>query len=151
MPIWPSITSSARNWSHGCAVKGVVSAPAISFLDYQQIAMEEGGYGLVLEGPVGSFDKLTPGDEIEAIGKISARAGLVILVTSEFRVLFHGAAPAPEPLARAQLRSPRYLGRLVTTEGRVTDMGETSGGSYLVIGDDKNSYKLFVPYSRQVR
>src|SRR6266542_4133097 len=45
------------------AVKGVVSAPAISFLDYQQIAMEEGGYGLVLEGPVGSFDKLTPGDE----------------------------------------------------------------------------------------
>jgi signal transduction histidine kinase len=133
------------------AVKGLVSTGAISFLDYQQIAIEEGGYGLVLEGPIGSFDKLNPGDEIEVTGKIAARAGMVILVATEWRILFHGAAPKPEPVPRAQLRSHRFLGRLVTTEGRVTDMGESSGGSFLVIGDSKNSYKLFVPYSRRTR
>jgi signal transduction histidine kinase/CheY-like chemotaxis protein len=133
------------------AVKGLVSARPISFLDYQQLAMEEGGFGLILEGPPGYFDKLSPGDEIEAIGKISSRAGMVILLASEFRILFHGAAPAPEPLALAQLLSHRFLGRLVTTEGRVTDMGESSGGSYLVVGDSGSSYKLFVPYARHLR
>jgi C4-dicarboxylate-specific signal transduction histidine kinase/CheY-like chemotaxis protein len=131
-------------------VKGLVSSLPISFPDYQQLPIQEGGYGLVLEGPSGSFDKLNPGDNIAAVGKISARAGLVILQPSEApRVLLHGAAPAPEIVEREKLRSTRYLGRLVTTEGRVMDIGESSGGSYLVIGDSKNSYKLFVPYSRQ--
>ena len=131
------------------AVKGLVSSAPISFLDYQHVAIEEGGYGLVLEGTVGSFDKLNAGDEVEAVGKIQSRAGMVILLTTEFRVLFHGAAPAPEELPRTKLLSDRYLGRLVVTEGRVTDMGESSGGSYLILGDSKSSYKLFVPYSQQ--
>jgi C4-dicarboxylate-specific signal transduction histidine kinase len=131
-------------------VKGLVSARPIAFLDYQQIAIQEGGYGLVLEAPTGTFDKLNPGDEIAAVGKITVRAGMVILVpTDPPRVLFHGAAPAPEVVDRESLRGARYLGRLVTTEGRVADMGESTGGSYLIIGDSKTSYKLFVPYSRQ--
>src|SRR5690348_3022584 len=80
-------------------VKGLVSSRALSFLNYQQIPIQEGRAGLVLEGPESSFDKLTPGDEIEAIGKVSSRAGMVILQTTEFRILFHGAAPAPEGVA----------------------------------------------------
>ena len=132
------------------AVKGLVSSRPISFLDYQQLAIQEGGYGLVLEGPPGTFDKLNPGDEIEAVGKISSRAGMVILLPDR-------PAAGPVPRRRAgsrirgsrKLRGTRYLGRLVTTEGRVTDMGESTGGSFLVIGDSKNSYKLFVPFSRQ--
>jgi len=131
-------------------VKGVVASRAISFLNYQQLAIQEGGFGLLLEGPHGTFDKLNPGDEIHVVGKIAARTGMVILQPSEPpRILFHGAPPAPEVLDREKLRGTRYLGLLVTTEGRVTDMGESSGGSYLIIGDSKTSYKLFVPYSRQ--
>ena len=132
------------------SVKGLVSSRALSFLDYQQLAIEEGGYGLILEGAPASFDKFNPGDEVEAVGKISSRAGLVVLLASDVRILFHSAAPDAVPVARAQLLSHRYLGRLVTTEGRVTDMGETTGGSYLIIGDGSTSYKLFVPFSRQV-
>jgi signal transduction histidine kinase len=131
------------------AVKGVVSSRPISFLKFQQLPIQEGGYGLVLQGPPDSFDNFNPGDEIEAVGKISAVAGMVILLpTQPPRVVSHGAEPVPEVVDRDKLRGMRYLGRLVTTEGRVMDMGETTGGSYLIIGDSKNSYKLFVPYSR---
>jgi signal transduction histidine kinase/CheY-like chemotaxis protein len=131
------------------SVKGLVSAAPLSFLDYQQLPIQENGFGLLLEGPTGSFDRLRPGDEIEAVGKISSRAGMVVLLATETRVLFHGAAPSPEVVDIDRLRGERYLGRLVTTEGRVRDIGETSGGSFVVIGDFKGSYKLFVPYSKQ--
>ena len=132
------------------AVKGLVCSRPISFLDYQHLPIQDSGYGLVLEGPTGTFDKLTPGDEIEAVGRIASRAGMVILLPSDApRILFHGAAPPPETVEREKLRSTRYLGRLVTTEGRVADMGESTGGAYLIIGDSRNSYKLFVPFSRQ--
>jgi C4-dicarboxylate-specific signal transduction histidine kinase len=130
-------------------VKGVVSARAVSFLYNQHISIQEGGWGLILEGPAGTFDKLVPGDEIETTGKIAARAGMVMLVPTETRVLFHGPAPAAEPMDLEQLRNFRSLGRLVTTEGRVTDMGESTGGAYLVIRNSKSTYKLFVPHSRQ--
>jgi signal transduction histidine kinase/CheY-like chemotaxis protein len=131
-------------------VKGLVSSPPISFAAYQHLAIQEGGYGLVLEAPFGTFDKISAGDEIAAVGKISTRAGMVILLpTDPPRVLFRGAAPVPQVIEREKLRNLRYLGVLVTTEGRVTDMGESTGGSYLVIGDSRSSYKLFVPYSRQ--
>jgi signal transduction histidine kinase/CheY-like chemotaxis protein len=130
------------------SVKGLVSTRPVSFLDYQQLPIQENGYGLLLEAPTGAFDKLSPGDTIEAVGKISAYAGMVILLVTETRALFHGAAPAPETVDLEKLRGLRYLGRLVTTEGRVADMGESTGGSYLIIGDSRNSYKLFVPFSR---
>src|SRR6516162_9577638 len=78
------------------AVRGVVSSKPISFLNNQQVAIQEGGYGLVLEGPTEAFDKLNPGDVIEAVGKIAPRTGLVTLQPTEPpRVLSHGAAPAP--------------------------------------------------------
>src|SRR5262245_52522191 len=77
-------------------VKGVVSSKPITLLNSQQVAIQEGGYGLVLQGPIGTFDKLNPGDEIDAVGKIWPRTGLVTLYVAEPpRVLFHGAAPAP--------------------------------------------------------
>src|SRR5690242_13499741 len=38
------------------SVKGLVSSRAIAFPDYQHLAIEEGGYGLVLEGTNGIFD-----------------------------------------------------------------------------------------------
>ena len=64
------------------ALKAVVAAPPISFLDYQHLALEEAGVGIVLEGPDGSFDKFRAGDVVEVTGKISARAGMVVLIPS---------------------------------------------------------------------
>ena len=127
----------------------MVSSRPISFLDYQQLAIQEGGLVWSWKRR-GAFDKINPGDTVGAVGKISARAGMVVLQPTEpLRVVLHGATPAPDVVDRDKLRSTQYLGRLVTTEGRVTDMGQSTGGAFLVIGDSKNSYKLFVPFSRQ--
>src|SRR5690242_15082792 len=54
-------------------VKGLVSSVPLSFPDYQQLPIQEGGSGLLLEAPNGVFDKLKPGDEVDVVGKISAR------------------------------------------------------------------------------
>jgi signal transduction histidine kinase len=132
------------------AVKGVVSARAVSFVDYQHMAIQEAGAGLMLEASEGTFERFRAGDLIEAVGKISSRNGLVVLIPAETpHLLIHGTAPPAEKVAPEKLRSMQYLARLVTTEGRVIDMGDSSGGAYLVIGDGRSTYKLFVPYSRQ--
>ncbi len=132
------------------AVKAVVSSNPITYLAFQWLSVQEGGAGLVLEGPESSFDKLRPGDIVEAVGKISSRAGMVVLMVSEPpRAVIHGTAPVPEAVTTDKLKSTHYLGRVVTTEGRVADIGESTGGAFIVLGGGKTSYKLFVPYSRK--
>ena len=64
-------------------------------------------------------------------------------------MVIHGTPPVAQVVELDELGSTQYLGRLVTTEGRVADMGESSGGAYLILGDGKSTYKLFVPYSKQ--
>jgi CheY-like chemotaxis protein len=131
------------------SVKGVVAALAIPFLQYEHLPIQDGHHGLVLEGRLREFSKLVPGDEVEVTGTISSRAGPTVLTPASLKVLFHGAAPFPQTVGLDQLRSFAPLGLLVTCEGRVVGAGETAGGTYVAIGDSKNPYRVFLPFSPQ--
>jgi signal transduction histidine kinase/CheY-like chemotaxis protein len=130
-------------------VKGVVAAGPVSFLEYQHLPIQAGAHGLTLEGVPPIFDKLIPGDHVEATGTIVNHAGLPVLAPISLKVLFHAAAPAPRELSSDKLRSFDQLGLLVTTEGRVIEKGATTSGIFLLIGNAKNAYKIYVPYSPQ--
>ena len=54
----------------------------IRIANYFHIAIQERGHGLVLEGNGDTFDRLSPGDWVEAQGRISKRAGLPVVVVS---------------------------------------------------------------------
>ena len=79
------------------AVKGLVSSPPISFLDYQQLAIQEGGSGLILEGASGDFRQAESRRRDRGGGQdLRPRRHGDPAPAEPPRVLFHGAAPAPE-------------------------------------------------------
>ncbi len=45
----------------------------------------------------------------------------------------------------SDLLSSRYLGFLVITEGVVEEVGENTGGQYLLLGQGSNLLKVFLP------
>ena len=130
-------------------VRGAVADTPASFLQYQHLAIQADRHGLILEGAPPAFDKLKPGDEIEASGVISNRAGLPVLIVSSLKVLFHGVPPEPREASPEKLSSMDQLGMLTVTEGRVLDIRDTTGGLSLLIGNRKNPYKVFIPFSPQ--
>lgn len=129
-------------------VEGRVVARAIHVLDlYAHLGIEQNGHGLMLECPGGdpTLDQLSPGEDVEAVGRISTRGGMVVLIPSQVRVLGRGQPPSPVPVPIEELQGVQHLGRLVVTEGRVIEIGENTGGEYMLLGNSRNPYKLFVP------
>src|SRR5689334_3299638 len=59
-------------------VTGQVSITPIRISTFYHLAIQERGNGLVLEAGPGVFDRLSPGDWVEAQGRISKRAGLPV-------------------------------------------------------------------------
>lgn len=128
-------------------VEGVVSGPPIAIAGFYQVAIEQDGYGLVLETPRSDsrLSKLEPGVEIEAVGHIAVRGGLPVLAVEELCMLGRTTPPEPVPLSIPQLQGNRHLGRLVVTEGRVLEVTANTGGEVILIGDRRHPYKLFLP------
>jgi GAF domain-containing protein/CheY-like chemotaxis protein len=129
-------------------VRGRVCTRPVHILElYIQVGIEQHSYGLVLETPRSDarMDTLAPGDDVEASGTIRMRGGLPVLAVSDMRVLGRSSPPAPVPLSIAELQAFRNLGRLAVTEGRIVEIGENTGGAYMLIGDTDNPYKLFLP------
>jgi len=127
-------------------VRGTVSASPIEYLFYNHLAIQdETGHGLTLEGALSQFARLRPGDEIEVRGTVSKRAGLPVVIPAQIRLIQHGVAPAPRKLDIASLEAFRFLGVLVTTDGRVIDKGATESGEFLLIGDPKRPLRVFLP------
>src|SRR3954470_16576951 len=60
-------------------VAGQVSIKVVRFSTYVHLAIQESGHGLILEGTGAVFDRLAPGDWVEAQGRISKRAGLPVV------------------------------------------------------------------------
>src|SRR5690242_13066135 len=65
-------------------VRGVVSAPAFHFSDYNVLAIENDQFGGVIKVPAQDnwLDRFHPGDEIEAAGKIVVQYGMPMVAPS---------------------------------------------------------------------
>jgi signal transduction histidine kinase/CheY-like chemotaxis protein len=129
-------------------VRGVVSARAIHFPKYAMLAFEESGHGAVLDVPDGNqtIDDYVPGDEIEVDGTISAYAGMVTILPSTIRRMGRKPPPAPQKIPVEELMGFGHLGQLVRTEGRIVEIGDTTGGPYLLVASRAGDYKFFLPH-----
>jgi signal transduction histidine kinase/CheY-like chemotaxis protein len=132
-------------------VTGQVSIAPVRLSNFSHVAIQEGGHGLVLEGTGAIFDHLSPGDWVEAHGRVSKRAGLPVVVVSKITPVSNGAPPEPVTLSPADVQHLQRLGQLVVTEGPVIEIGSRLGGAYLQIGNDANPLKVFLPTSPNTR
>ena len=85
-------------------VTGQVSMAPIRLSNFFHLAIQEGGHGLVLEGSGAVFDRLSPGDWVEANGRISKRAGLPVVVVSKIATVSNGVRPAVVGMAKTLSR-----------------------------------------------
>jgi len=127
-------------------VSGIVSAPAIRILNYAHLGIHDGGgRGFTIESSSETLRPFVAGDEVRAEGTIGHRAGLPVLQANKVSKTGHASAAPPVRIRPSDAVSPRYLGLLVTTEGRVVEAGANTGGEYLLIGDSANPLKIFLP------
>src|SRR5260221_877260 len=126
-------------------VTGQVSKSAVRLPGFLHLAIQERGHGLMLEGSGAIFDHLSPGDWVEARGRISKRGGLPVVVVSKISPVSNGVPPEPVPLSPADVQNLQRLGQLVVTEGPVIEIGSNFGGAYLRMGDYYNPLKVFLP------
>jgi GAF domain-containing protein len=134
-------------------VQGVVSSPVFHFPAYALLPFEDSDYGAVVEGTGDGreLDGYSPGDEIEVLGVVSSTAGMVTLLPRKIRYIGRQPAPKPRNVAPAELLDFRHLGRLIETEARVTEIGDTTAGPYLLVATNKGDLRLFVPRARDAK
>ncbi len=129
-------------------VRGTVNATAFHFPPYTLVSIQDGEGGAILEGaPVDPrLDALRPGDQVEVQGEVTQLAGQVLV---RVRTLVHtGKISPPRPLEvrLADLNGFRYLGRLATTEGQISQIGTSTAGPFFQISSGKVSYQVFIPW-----
>ena len=134
-------------------VRGVVSAPAYHFPDYALLAIDDGRFGAVVAAvqapqPDARLDGLHPGDEIEVVGTVSSTAGAVTIQPERITITGRKSPPVPEEVSVQDLQGFRYLGRLVHTQGRVTEIGNTTAGDFALIAAPAATYRIFFPRAR---
>ena len=134
-------------------VRGVVSAPAYHFPDYALLAIDDGRFGAVVaavQSPQrdARLDGLHPGDEIEVVGTVSSTAGAVTIQPERITITGRKSPPVPEEVSVQDLQGFRYLGRLVHTQGRVTEIGNTTAGDFALIAAPAATYRIFFPRAR---
>jgi len=126
-------------------VSGQVSVNPIRIGDVLHLPIQERGRGLVLEGSLRSFGQLSPGDWVEAHGRLVQRAGLPVVVVSRIVTVSTGAPPLARALNPADVQNLDRLGQLVVTEGQVIEVGSNFGGAFLRMGGQPNTLKVFLP------
>ncbi len=127
-------------------VTGTVTARTVRVLTYSHVGIYDGrGAGLTLDGPYELLAALHPGDIIEVDGIAGQRAGLPVLFVQHIRKTGHTRAAPPLKVRWNELNSFRYLGMLVTTEGKIVELGANTGGQYILIGQGDDLLKLFLP------
>ena len=127
-------------------VSGQVSAPPVHVPSFVHLAIQERGHGLILETTGTMFDQLSPGDWVDAHGRIVGRWGVPVVVVSKIATVSTGAPPVPVPLPLAAIQSTDRVGQLVIAEGPVIEAGSNFGGAYLRIGSSNaSSLKVFLP------
>ena len=129
-------------------LRGVVNAPSFHFPDYSLLAIEDGRYGAVLkvEGEDKRLDAYRPGDEIEVTGSIAVFFGMPVIQPDSLGKVAQKQAPAPIEIKLGDLMGLRYLGRLVRTQGRIRNLGDTANGAYITM-ELPEKFLVFVPRS----
>ena len=130
-------------------VNGQVSIKPLPVFDVQHLAIQDKGFGLILEGRAPVFDGLSPGDWVEARGRITHRAGLPVLVVSRVVTVSGGAAPIPLRVEPGKLADAVNLGRLLRVDAVVLEAGDTSQGAFLRIDGGDGTVKVFLPRGRR--
>src|SRR6266496_3023840 len=115
-------------------VSGQVSIKPIRIGDVYHIAIQDNGHGLVLEGSSRVFSDLSPGDRVEAGGRLTQRAGLPVAVVSKLTKISTDAPPVEISLSPEEVQSLDRLGQLVITKGEIVEVGSNFGGGYIRIG-----------------
>jgi GAF domain-containing protein/CheY-like chemotaxis protein len=128
-------------------IRGVVNASAYHFPGYTLLAIEDGRFGAVLQEPESDtrLDGLHPGEEIEVVGTVSSQAGMTTVLPERIAIAGRKELPAPAEVPVQDLQGFRYLGRLVRTEGRVEQIGDTTAGDYALIAASGAAYRIFFP------
>ncbi|MBI4902099.1 MAG: GAF domain-containing protein [Acidobacteria bacterium] len=127
-------------------VEGVVTSKPILFKEFTHLAIaSESGAALVLEGPDFMFEQVAPGDTLEVTGVVVQRDGMAILRPGQITTLSRRAPPVPQSAGLDTLKTRRYLGRFVTLQGRVVALGQDDNGEFLVVGDGRGSYTIYLP------
>jgi signal transduction histidine kinase/CheY-like chemotaxis protein len=132
---------------HNAVVSGQVSGRAVYIANYVHLAIQERGHGLILETVGPMFDHLSPGDWVEAHGRVTERWGLPVVAVSKIAIVSTGAPPLPEPIDPARAQDLRRIGQLIVTEGPVIETGSNFGGAFLRLGVFPTSLKVFLPSS----
>src|SRR5438477_1302118 len=133
----------------GVVVSGQVSVRAIHVANLVHMGVQERGRGLILETTGSMFDRLSPGDWVEAHGRIVERWGLPVVVVSKIATVSSGAPPWPLSLSPTDIQKVDRLGQLVVTEGQVIEAGSNFGGAYLRVGSSRSTLKVFLPNSNR--
>jgi hypothetical protein len=127
-------------------VSGQVSAPPVHVPGFIHLAIQDRGHGLILETAGTMFDHLSPGDWVDAHGRIVGRWGVPVVAVSKIAVVSAGAPPLPVSLPLSAIQSVDRIGQLVTAEGPVIEAGSNFGGAYLRIGSSNAApLKVFLP------
>ena len=132
-------------------VSGQVSIKPVRIGDILQVAIQDKGAGLVLEGSYHTFLQLSPGDRVEATGRLTQRAGLPVVVVSKITTISSDEPPAAISVAPTAVQNFDRLGQLVVTEGEIVELGSNSRGGYLRIGVPPNALKVYLPGTADTR
>src|SRR5579883_415878 len=129
-------------------IRGVVNTPSYHFPDYTLLAIEDGQYGAVLKvaGHDQRLDSFRPGDEVESSGTIGVFAGMPVLLPESLEKVAQKQAPAPVEVKLSDLVGFRYLGRLVRTESKIRNLGDTANGAYVTL-EVPERFLAFIPRS----
>jgi CheY-like chemotaxis protein len=133
-------------------VRGVVAAPAFHFIAYTLLGIEDESGGIAVEVPASDtrLDGFRPGDELEVTGKVDALAGQPVIDPAGIRHLARRRPPEVREISLADLQGYRQLGRVVRTEGVVTEIGDNTAGAYVLINTRPaggEQLKLFLPHA----
>lgn len=131
-------------------VRGQVTSRAVWAVDSYYVPIQDkNDYGLLLQGPLSQLDPLQPGNWIKVTGLIVKRGGLPVLQPRD--IVLEGTEPPPQPkqVGIEDLNGFRYLGDVVTTEGRITSIGVNAGGDIISISEHDSQIAVFLPKTRR--
>ncbi|MFN0170167.1 MAG: histidine kinase dimerization/phospho-acceptor domain-containing protein [Bryobacteraceae bacterium] len=143
----PAYTAAMEGTS--VMVRGQVSQRPFAAFGHTHLAIQDKDQGLILEGKADTFQQLTPGDWVIAIGKVTTRNGLPVVVVQKLTIEASGSPPLARWAPVGDLLTFRYLGLLVTATDRVIETGENSEGVFLRIGEAEAPLKIFMPSPRE--